>query len=807
MKIKKTFGVCQVMILLLGIVAISYAVGSEVGVVEATEGDIINFPGDPYIYRYSGNTYEYKKLDGSGWKTINTKGKEELNRRLGISQTSSSGQNPNLGLSGTPNPASFNDIPSQPSAGFETPGDYPIAPLQETGTGGAGTDTPGESSSSPSWYESFLGKSGSETFTLSGDEYEGKNYYKDKGNWMYTKDGVDAKVENKAELGKLENNEGTVVGGAGFMDTAQYLLAGYTLAAGVKTIIIAAGGGEEDKKAVAIGEGLEKGIQAGTTVNAIMKIYNKGYSGNAGTYIGFAVAVWYIINHYKDLEDKSVTFECSVWEAPSGGSKCSECNNEIFGCSEYQCKSLGKGCELLNPGSEEELCTWINRNDAEAPQIRPWEDALNEDFVYTPDNAQSPPDRGVIIRPVENQGDEQGCISAYTPLKFGVSLDEPATCKIDTERKDNYEEMSFYFGSNSLARYNHSHTMILPSIGAIGPVIKEGTNMSLFVRCEDANGNSNTGEFIFKFCVEEGEDFTAPLIVDTSIPNNAPVAYNISNTSLTAYINEPADCKWDFIDKGYNLMENDFDCSSNFEVRNAQTVYPCSTTLTGLKDREENNYYFRCNDTSGNTNKESTKLTLIGTQPLYIDFAEPNGTTVKDATSPVQVLFEIETSSGAEDGKAFCSYKPLGTLSYVQFLYNPVEMTYQHTQELNLADGNYAYSIMCVDAGGNAVFEDITFDVETDIGSPVVIRAYKEDGYLKLITDESGMCVYNTQEDIGCRYEFEDGIELQTVDEDEHFIEWDSQETFYVKCKDEFGNPPLPSDCSIIARPSSEQVL
>jgi hypothetical protein len=48
---------------------------------------------------------------------------------------------------------------------------------------------------------------------------------------------------------------------------------------------------------------------------------------------------------------------------------------------------------------------------------------------------------------------------------------------------------------------------------------------------------------------------------------------------------------------------------------------------------------------------------------------------------------------------------------------------------------------------------------------------------------------------------------MQTVSEDEHFVEWNTQETFYVKCKDTFGNPPAYDACSIIARPTEGQQL
>ncbi len=750
---RKFFTLGQIIILVFGIVAISWAVGSEVefvkGVRYTKEDGIYGLPGD--------NTYNYKK-EGGDWYTKN----KNSNTWTKIESSALTQNKKDLATSRLE--------------------DYAIA--VNPGQKNAKTVAPNPSAKTTNAQRAEI-ESDLDYFLA---EREAEAQRATKSDKWYSK----------------ENLFGTTQKGIGWKDATETLLWGAAKAEAAKSLTVAIGKAAKlkDEQAEALGEGIRLGIYSATITDALTKLFGRS-GGSAGTYVGIAVAAWYILNNYKDLDERNVVFECSVWEAPRGGENCNKCNNNIFGCSEYQCESLGKDCQLLNPGTDEELCSWVNRNDAEAPEIRPYKDALSEEFEYVSDTSISPPDRGVKIQQIG-----EGCIPAYEPLSFGVSLNEPATCKIDVERKDNYEDMSYYVGSSSTAKYNHTHVMTLPSTEAIGTIIQEGTNMSLFVRCEDANGNSNEAEYIFNFCVEKGEDFTPPLVVETSIPDNSYVAYNIGSTSLTAYVNEPATCKWDFTDKRYDLMNTTFSCSNNFEIKNVQTVYPCATTITGIKDRTKNNYYIRCNDTSGNENKESYKLALIGTQPLYIDFAKPNGTTIKEAKSPIPVTLEVKTSSGADDGKAFCYYKPLDSLTgYVQFLYNPVERTYQHTQELSLGEGIYDYSIKCIDDGGNEVYRNISFDVAIDTSSPVVIRAYREEGYLKLITDESGECVYNNDEDIGCKYEFDDGISMQTVDKDEQFVEWDSQKTYYIKCKDEFDNPPAFNACSIIARPSSGQTL
>ena len=51
---------------------------------------------------------------------------------------------------------------------------------------------------------------------------------------------------------------------------------------------------------------------------------------------------------------------------------------------------------------------------------------------------------------------------------------------------------------------------------------------SLFTRCQDSNGNANTANFVFKYCVEKGPDTTPPLIISTSLLNGMPIAFNQS---------------------------------------------------------------------------------------------------------------------------------------------------------------------------------------------------------------------------------------------------------------------------------------
>ena len=115
----------------------------------------------------------------------------------------------------------------------------------------------------------------------------------------------------------------------------------------------------------------------------------------------------------------------------------------------------------------------------------------------------------------------------------------------------------------------------------------------------------------------------------------------------------------------------------------------------------------------------------------------------------------------------------------------------------------YNYSIKCLDLGGNSDLDSVGFTVDTDTDAPIIVRAYHEENYLKLITHEKGKCVYDPT---NCNYLFTDGLSLTVIDGVNHFTDWNTEVNFHVKCEDEFGNKPAPDVCSIIVRPGEDLV-
>lgn len=511
-------------------------------------------------------------------------------------------------------------------------------------------------------------------------------------------------------------------------------------------------------------------------------------------YVSLGVALIIFLASYEKTKTATIIFNCYSWQAPTtkSQSQCDECNkNELLGCSEYQCRSLGQGCEMW-----EGQCIWKYSHDSKYPIITLNESFLPDGYVYEPTKVDFPKDKGVKIK---NTKSSDGCAPAYTPLTFGINTDEPAICKYDVVRQDDFKSMKEPFGGTSPSK---THIMILPIIS----IPESDGNYQIYVRCEDKNENSNPANFVFKFCVDKGPDESPPVIVYTSLLNNGYVAFGESSVEFIAYVNEPAICKWSYQDKSYDDMEkeNTMTCVTDALEMNSQMTYPCSTTLTGLKDRQDNKFYFKCKDMAGNVNTESQPkegFVLKGSQELVILSAGPNDETIKGPNENVKVDIEVETSAGANQGKAECSYSETGKDgSYIPFYYEDGKLFehYKHTQTLYLTTGTYKYYLKCTDIGGNSKSATVSFDVKSDAAAPVVSRIYKEGTELILITNEEAECVYDTRD---CNYQFKDGLAITTSDNIKHSLPWNTKSNYYIKCKDDYDNQPSPNECSIIVRP------
>jgi len=549
---------------------------------------------------------------------------------------------------------------------------------------------------------------------------------------------------------------------------------------------------------------LRVGIGASVGLATYYLIALLSTTGPAGWIAGALVLIGaYLSKYLKRAQDRQIDFICKPWQSKTGGANCGECDNQDFPCTEYQCRSLGTGCELINKDTDEPRCVWKDPNDVNAPKIQPWEDALIDGYSYVP----LPPVEGTGVE-IKYTGKE--CLPFFQPFTFGVELDKEGYCKIDYERTppDGFNEMRYDFGGTNLYKKNHTQQMSFPGIvhmeeeaRRLAINLTHDGEYEFYVRCMAAsNGKANRDEFLFKFCIDKGPDTTSPEIRGFNWPDQAPIAYfkegDLREVNVQVYVNEPAQCKWDHKDTNYAEMENSLTCSNSVGNFNAQLSYSCTGKLTGLENNQQNKFYFRCNDSFGNVNIQSKPLTLIGTRPLAISSVKPNATTIKDSTNSIKVTLKATTSEGYKQGEATCYYSPTGAAgSYIIFSNTN---SYTHSEDRWLGPGNYDLFIRCIDLAGNSDNKEISFTVETDTSAPTIVRVFREGQNLKIITDEEASCVYDN---IDCLYNFDDGITLGSEGGDKiHSIVWNPDKNFYIKCQDEFENQPAPQSCSLVVR-------
>jgi len=517
---------------------------------------------------------------------------------------------------------------------------------------------------------------------------------------------------------------------------------------------------------------------------------------------GLIIGAIVFVMMYKKESIKIVEFNCMPWQAPTGGDVCEECNDADLPCSEYRCRSLGQNCEIVNAGSEQEACVNVNPNDVNPPIIKPNYEELSSGHEYT-NVKNSPPGPGFNI---VNLNASDGCLKAFTPLEFGIEVDEPAQCKIDFNHTTSFDEMTAYVGGSNLFKYNHSERFSLPSAAAIensSLILENGKDLTFFLRCQDKNGNTNEAEYAVRFCVDPTPDTTPPRVDATSIVTGGCVAEDQTEAEVRFYTNEPAECRWSPQDQDFDNMLGTMACNNELYQANAVQLFTCVAELTGIP-RDEAKFYVRCKDYAGDSENErnemsqSYEFSLRGSTALKMKNLMPNET-IFGGTSPAPVELYVETLFGCNEGRAICSYSESGDVgSFVQFFDTNSEDGV-HTQRLDLTAGDHEYSVQCVDEGGNVVEDVAEFRLDIDENAPVVARIYEEDNLLKLVTVRDSECAYTFDD---CDFSFDEGTEMPYANSTIHVTEWNEDKTYYIKCRDKFRNED--ADCSVIVRPTRD---
>ncbi len=493
------------------------------------------------------------------------------------------------------------------------------------------------------------------------------------------------------------------------------------------------------------------------------------------TYMWMRTAVQLIDITLTKTKKVTYTIDCQPWQAPSGGDDCESCNDEMKPCSEYKCMSLGKSCRLVNKGTSEEKCVAVDANDVNAPVRTPYNEVLTPPYTLTEVEEQGHP--GYRLN-------EE--VPPFTPIKVGLKLDEPATCRYDVVPGTEYDEMPASFGSSQLL-YEQEVLFSLPSeLAQPNVTVKNEGEYAMYVRCEDANGNVNKNDYFIKFKVDDSPDLTPPSIRFTSLENEGYVAADTKQVDLSLYVDEYAECKWSRRDTEYELMENELDCKN--EVFGQSSIYygtfECKTKLTNLT-QYTNVFYIRCKDNPTKDEKdrnvmaESFRFSLKGSKPLHIVNTAPEGMLYDE-----DVTLKVQTEEGAEQGNADCAFSKENTSFYDMILFESTGSNF-HEQNLNdLPTAQYDYFVSCLDAGGNEARDKISFEISVDQEPPELDTVYIDSmfGIVHLEFNEKASCEHSDKPTFALGEGTPTGTNT-TVHEMSL-----NKEVYYVKCKDAFGN-------------------
>ncbi len=465
------------------------------------------------------------------------------------------------------------------------------------------------------------------------------------------------------------------------------------------------------------------------------------------------------------------TFTCEPWEAPDGGRDCEKCNDIYEGsdleseCTEYRCKSLGKDCQLVNEGTEEQKCVAAPKTDVSSPLITPGE----MDFEIAPDPTLP---TGFRIKDL---------VKPFTPVVLNINTDEAAQCKYSTEPLQDYTTMES-FGSSQFI-FEHEVIIPIPSEAASEEALlaTNGGRYELYIKCKDASGNINTKDYSIKFQIDAGPDQT-PTSIEKTIPDNgAPTPFGEEEYDIKLLLNEPSDCKWSLTDKGFEQMENDFTCAqSSFDISSFYFgLYECNTKLSDLKQNQQNTFYFRCKDKANNIQQESYQYNLISTPPLEIIDTEPSG---KIYTR--YPILEVTTLQGSNNGIATCGFNEDDvSLANMLQMFN-TEST-EHSQQLQpTASGVYDYFVKCTDQAGNVAEKKITFELEISLEAAQIYNIYKSEALntLHISTTEDTTCEYSQETFI-----FGTGTLMTLPDSKEHTANL-GLNVYHIICQDKFNN-------------------
>jgi hypothetical protein len=416
-------------------------------------------------------------------------------------------------------------------------------------------------------------------------------------------------------------------------------------------------------------------------------------------------------------------------------------------------------------------------------------------------------------------------VPPYTPVTISISTNELSECKFNLNSAGGkFQEMQRDFGIG----FAMNHTIILNLPGQTTgifetdpayPLITSAGNYTLYVRCIDAGENGEAAKpFEISFEVMQYPDTAAPFLSDFTPVSGSPIKYNTTTKSISFKMTEPAECKWSLGDKNFELMENNFSCTTQINT-NPLDSYGCSGVLRNITTNlsERTKFYIKCKDQpwiaggsvivkgvnySRNAHDSTNDYEYYLRPSEYFEILEvaPSGNILVSAANNSVELRAI-TSGGGANGMSTCKWRLSNNSDFAGSTFHSFYTTGSniHRQTIsNRSEGTYYAGVRCNDSAENADEKNISFNLAIDREAPFVTRLlYDNKNKLEIITNEAAMCYMSIDNMLDCIYEFANAT-LMTGAEKVHTATWQNDKNFYIRCKDYLGNEN--NGCAIIAR-------
>lgn len=507
-----------------------------------------------------------------------------------------------------------------------------------------------------------------------------------------------------------------------------------------------------------------------------------------------------------------IKFECNNWQAPTGGEFCHDCNENPLGCNLARCKSYGLSCEFSSDG----ICQPKTYDGF--PQIKnltilslnneySYEDILESDI-----NLQQVDVGEILSLSAEKEygltetsvgrSVSDTCLEPYENILFTFDTTQASLCKFDTQVLP-FEQMEFFVGDNTRKLKHSTNFRFLSPDDLEESGFSGVSDKEIYVSCQNPDGTIMPTPYKIEFCLNNANNLLPPKLNNFNPKNNSYIGYNKSNQDISFYTKYLAECKYSLHPyANFDDMSNSFDCPDNL-LDQEMLGYKCSTNIK-TNSTEQTQIYIKCRNkyptgtpaSERKTNQEDIVYTLNKPEEMIsVEILTPEEDeeiiTIFDKT---EKNLTVITEGGTDSHVCYYSTNP----SEIKIEFKSEEYKRgRRTQLLDtLTKGQYQLYVQCKDMVTSELsnIEIVDFKVTRKSTTPLIARVSQENSQIKFTTNELANCVYSTE---SCRFERED-IEINKVSGDQinHRINAQSRNTYYIQCRDIYGQAP--SGCSKI---------